>query len=448
MAKVFISYSRKDIDFSRQLTERFENEGFDAWVDWQDIPPSVDWMNEIKQGIEEADVFLYLVSSASVTSQICKNELDHAVLNGKRIIPVIVQDIEPATVPAEISHLNWIFFSRPQDEFDAAFEKLNLAVKMDFDWVQVHKRLQIKALEWERNEQEASFLLRGRDLEDALAQLTVNADKQPLPTEIQKAYVEKSRQAEEALAEQQRAREQELEVEKTIGVRSRRLTYILLAVFTLAFAFLYLWLYKLVEDLSLVAIKNQMITMIETSTVVIDGDRFQSLTNDYLAEASEAYADPYFSLLEATLTNIKNANTNIDPNMSLYVLVMGSNENEILVVASADREYGFKDSFFFDSQRYAQSLGMETTSTDFEITNNEFGSRISACTPIRTRVSESVGALCTDFHIDIIQQTQANVAKTLGIAFLAIYPAMILMVIFSTRSVSKRFARYGKIKTP
>ncbi len=285
MAKVFISYSRKDIDFSRQLTERFENEGFDAWVDWQDIPPSVDWMNEIKQGIEEVDVFLYLVSPASVTSQICKNELDHAVLNGKRIIPVIVQDIEPAAVPAEISHLNWIFFSRPQDEFDAAFEKLSLAVKMDFDWVQVHKRLQIKALEWERNEHEGSFLLRGRDLEDARAQLTVNAGKQPLPTDIQKAYIEKSHQVEETLIEQQRAKEQELEVEKTIGVRSRRLTYILLAVFTLAFAVLYWWLYTLVAALSLIALKNQMITMIETSTVIIDGDRFQSLTNDYQAGA-------------------------------------------------------------------------------------------------------------------------------------------------------------------
>ena len=71
MKQLFISYSRKDTEFTRKLTGRLAADGLEAWVDWQDIPPSVDWMKEIQKGIEDADVFLFLVSPDSIASPIC-----------------------------------------------------------------------------------------------------------------------------------------------------------------------------------------------------------------------------------------------------------------------------------------------------------------------------------------------------------------------------------------
>jgi len=38
MASVFISYSRKDIDAARKLTEAFKGQDLDFWIDWEDIP--------------------------------------------------------------------------------------------------------------------------------------------------------------------------------------------------------------------------------------------------------------------------------------------------------------------------------------------------------------------------------------------------------------------------
>src|SRR6187401_1891858 len=100
MKQLFISYSRKDTEFTRHLTERFEADGLEAWVDWQDIPPSIDWMKEIQKGIEDANVFVYLISPDSISSTVCIQELQHAVLNGKRIIPIIIRDIDVRLVPA------------------------------------------------------------------------------------------------------------------------------------------------------------------------------------------------------------------------------------------------------------------------------------------------------------------------------------------------------------
>jgi len=50
MTSLFVSYSRKDID-------------------WEDIPPTVEWWKEIEKGIEESGVFLFLISPDSVNSK-------------------------------------------------------------------------------------------------------------------------------------------------------------------------------------------------------------------------------------------------------------------------------------------------------------------------------------------------------------------------------------------
>lgn len=194
MASLFISYSRKDIDFARKLTESFKEQDLDFWIDWEDIPPTVEWWQEIEKGIEDADIFLFLLSPDSAKSKVCKQEIEHATQNGKRLIPVVVRDIKAEESPAELSQLNWIFF-RKKDEFENVFGKLITAIKTDFEWVQIHRRLQVRALEWERGNKDNSFLLRGKDLHDAEAQLVANSGKNPNPTNLQTDYVLKSRQA-------------------------------------------------------------------------------------------------------------------------------------------------------------------------------------------------------------------------------------------------------------
>lgn len=194
MAQIFVSYSRKNIDFASKLTGVLQERGLDFWVDWEGIPPTVDWMKEIQKGIEEADTFLFIISPDSITSKVCKDELDLAVRNGKRLIPVVAHEVGWNDVPSSLSHLNYIFF-RESDNFDAALNKLLTAINTDYGWVQTHRRLQVKALEWERGNRDVGFLLRGRDLEEAEEQVSTHATKDPIPTDIQHEYLLKSRQA-------------------------------------------------------------------------------------------------------------------------------------------------------------------------------------------------------------------------------------------------------------
>jgi WD40 repeat protein len=194
MASLFISYSRKDIEIARKLTEAFKGQELDIWIDWEGIAPTVDWWQEIEKGIEEADIFLFLISPDSAKSKVCTREIEHANKNAKRLIPVVVRDVAADESPASLGHLNWIFF-RESDDFNTSFEKLTTAIKTDYEWVQAHRRLQVKALEWERNNHENSFLLHGKELQDADFQLATNTSKEPHPTDLQREYVLRSRQA-------------------------------------------------------------------------------------------------------------------------------------------------------------------------------------------------------------------------------------------------------------
>ncbi len=117
------SYSRKDKPFVQQLHQSLEAEGRDAWVDWEGIPLTADWWAEIQAGIEAADTFVFIISPNSAASQVCGQEIDHAVEHNKRIVPIVYHDVRPKDLPETLTHLNWIF-CRESDDFDSAFKGL------------------------------------------------------------------------------------------------------------------------------------------------------------------------------------------------------------------------------------------------------------------------------------------------------------------------------------
>jgi hypothetical protein len=89
MADIFISYSRKDKPFVQTLHVALGQADYDVWVDWEDIPLTSDWWDEIQRGIESAHSFIFVISPDSIASKVCRRELDHAVKTRKRLIPLV-----------------------------------------------------------------------------------------------------------------------------------------------------------------------------------------------------------------------------------------------------------------------------------------------------------------------------------------------------------------------
>lgn len=199
MQEVFISYSRKDKAFVQRLSSALEQKGHQTWVDWHDIEYAEDWWQKIQNGIEGSDNFVSIISPHSVRSKLCFDEVQYADDSNKRIIPVVIQDIDDLadqerTHPTLKRH-NWLFF-RPEDDFDSVFDVLLETVGREPEHVRMHTRLLVNAHEWLANDRNNSFLLRGNSLQQGRNWLQSAAAKSPEPTALHNEYIAASGQAE------------------------------------------------------------------------------------------------------------------------------------------------------------------------------------------------------------------------------------------------------------
>ena len=188
MSRPFISYAREDKAFVVRLERALHDAGSTAWVDWQDIPPSARWMDEIRRAIVAADAFVFVISPASAASRSCGWEISIAAENNKRIIPLLLVPDESMKLPPAIGDINWIFATN-DDEFAATVTQLTTAIGVDLEWVRWHSRLLNRAHEWQGANAEESLLLRGWDLEDAERRFEKVGDRKPALTELQRQYV-------------------------------------------------------------------------------------------------------------------------------------------------------------------------------------------------------------------------------------------------------------------
>jgi WD40 repeat protein len=235
MTDIFVSYAREDQAFVRQLSEALQAAGLEVWIDWKDIPPTAAWLQSVYTGIESAQTFAFVITKASISSEVCGWELAHAVKHNKRIAPLLRQDIDAKQVPEALSALNWIFF-RPRDDFEAAVQTLLEAVRTDLEAVRTHTRILVRASEWEAAGRDSGYLLRGNDLKAALEWLSQASEaSEPRPTSLQREYIQASQDWEAEQFERQETQRQKTlarrlatEAQRTLAARPGLLTVSLL----------------------------------------------------------------------------------------------------------------------------------------------------------------------------------------------------------------------------
>jgi WD40 repeat protein len=196
MADAFVSYSRRDKDLVERLNAALEGRDRDVWVDWEDIPPTADWLAQIRSGIEEANALIFVISPDSIASEVCVTELGVAEELNKRIVPLLVREVDPGNAPDAVARANWIFFD-DLEKFDQSVDTLVEALDTDLDHVNAHTRLLVQAQRWERDGRDRSLLIRGTELTAAEAWLDAasTGDEQPAPLPLQAEFIRASREA-------------------------------------------------------------------------------------------------------------------------------------------------------------------------------------------------------------------------------------------------------------
>lgn len=90
MSHIFISYSTKNSDYAYKLANKLRDEGFNVWIDSDELRNADNWQDEITKAIGNCDALILIMSPDSESSKWVKRELEFADSKNKRISPLLL----------------------------------------------------------------------------------------------------------------------------------------------------------------------------------------------------------------------------------------------------------------------------------------------------------------------------------------------------------------------
>jgi hypothetical protein len=191
-AKIFISYSRKDMAFVDRLEPALKAHGFEPLIDRDEIYAFEKWWERLQALIGQADTVVFVLPPDAVASREALREVEYATSLNKRFAPIVCRRVEDSAVPEALRRLNFIFFDDP-DKFDASLVRLADALRTDIGWIRQHTAYGEAARQWSAAGRPGGLLLRSPALEDAERWIASRPANAPAPTEETQVFIAESR---------------------------------------------------------------------------------------------------------------------------------------------------------------------------------------------------------------------------------------------------------------
>ncbi len=92
MGHIFISYSRNDVVYVQKLVDALERQGFNPWIDVDELRAGTRWQERLHKQIESCDAYLLILSPNSRKSKWVEDELTLAKNLDKPIFPLLLEE--------------------------------------------------------------------------------------------------------------------------------------------------------------------------------------------------------------------------------------------------------------------------------------------------------------------------------------------------------------------
>lgn len=94
MVRIFVSYSRSDGgDFADHISDHYEKEANDVFIDHKDILGGEEWSEKIKKSISNSDIVIVILTRSALKSQEVEKEILESIRQGKKVIPAKYQNV-------------------------------------------------------------------------------------------------------------------------------------------------------------------------------------------------------------------------------------------------------------------------------------------------------------------------------------------------------------------
>ena len=122
---IFISYAHKDSDIVIPVVQTMQAKGYRVWLDLG-IEVGTEWSNNIAAHLRECAVFVAFISSNSVNSENCLDEIAYAKSNAKESLMIFLEDnvVLPEGTEMQTARFQRMFLTRQE-----SMEKFILSIE-------------------------------------------------------------------------------------------------------------------------------------------------------------------------------------------------------------------------------------------------------------------------------------------------------------------------------
>jgi tetratricopeptide (TPR) repeat protein len=180
--------------FADRLDIALKKRGFEPLIDRTDIYVFEDWWQRIQNLIVQTDTVVFVLSPDSVSSHICKREVEFATSRNKRLAPIELRPVDTTIIPEGLERLNFELFDN-SEIFEQNVDRLAEALQVNIGWIRKHTEFGEQAHNWAAAGHPRSLLLRSPTLEEAESWIASRPRDATIPTPQTQAFVAESRRA-------------------------------------------------------------------------------------------------------------------------------------------------------------------------------------------------------------------------------------------------------------
>jgi hypothetical protein len=112
---VFLSYSTQDRDLASAITSALKDSGISTWFDAHEIRAGERWEPLVEEALRESRVLVLILNTENLNRPGTFFEIGAAVADSKRIVAVLAEDVDVASLPPLLRQLQSVKERSPRE---------------------------------------------------------------------------------------------------------------------------------------------------------------------------------------------------------------------------------------------------------------------------------------------------------------------------------------------
>jgi TIR domain len=112
---VFLSYASKDHQWVSEFASALQTHGVETWFDAYNIAPGDKWQERIQEALRQSNTLVLILSSNNLDKPWTFFEVGAAIADRKRIIPILLEDVDIQHVPPLLRQFQHLKEPSPQE---------------------------------------------------------------------------------------------------------------------------------------------------------------------------------------------------------------------------------------------------------------------------------------------------------------------------------------------